>query len=238
MTGQRRIGLLGGTFDPIHMGHLDLADAASRALGLTDLLVIPANVPPHRAKPLTSAFHRFAMVAVAVAGRAGWRACDVELRHESPSYTATTLRRFHERGYEPSELVFLIGADAFASINTWRDYPHILDRAHFGVVSRPRFPVGELPRRFPELAARMAVPVPDAPLSASPSIFLVDAHTADVSSTTIRTVLANGGSVSGMLDPRVQEHIEQHGLYRDSVHVRGGSDDIRSAPAGRLHGQD
>ena len=220
MTGQRRVGLLGGTFDPIHMGHLDLADAACRALGLTELLVIPANVPPHRPKPLTSAFHRFAMVAVAVAGRAGWRVSDVELRHESPSYTSTTLRRFHERGYEPSELVFLIGADAFASINTWRDYPHILDRAHFGVVSRPRFPVGDMPGRLPELAPRMVVPVPGAPLPASPSIFLIDAPTADVSSTTIRTMLANGGSVSGMLDPRVQEHIEQHGLYRAPVHDR------------------
>jgi len=112
----RRIGLLGGTFDPIHLGHVELAALAQRTLNLTELLVIPANVPPHRTKPLTSSFHRFAMTALAVAGRPGWRASDVELRHEAPSYTTTTLGRFHQQGYEPGELFFLIGADAFARI--------------------------------------------------------------------------------------------------------------------------
>ena len=137
----RRIGLLGGTFDPIHLGHTELASLAQTTLSLTQVLVIPANVPPHRTKPLTSSFHRFAMTALAVAGRDGWRASDVELRHEAPSYTATTLGRFHQQDYQPTELFFLIGADAFAEITTWREYPQILDRAHFAVVSRPAYPV-------------------------------------------------------------------------------------------------
>lgn len=234
----RRIGLLGGTFDPIHMGHLDLAAAAQDALDLTRILVIPANVPPHRPKPITSSFHRFAMVAIAVAGRAGWRASDVELRHEAPSYTATTLRRFRERGYEPTELFFLIGADAFADISTWRDFPHLLDRAHFAAVSRPGCPVDELPGRLPALASRMVRGTRGSTCPDRPSIILIDGPTSDVSSTAIRARLSNGDPIDGMVDPRVQQHIEQHGLYRSPTPDRRRTIAAADSAAGRLHGQD
>ena len=150
----RRIGILGGTFDPIHCGHLDVAEAAQAALGLDRMFVMTANIPPHRPQPAASAYHRFAMVAIAVAGRSGWRAADLELRSDAPSYTSTTLARFHERGYPASELFFVIGADAFAEIGAWHDYPQILDATHFAVVSRPGFPVGELAR--PSARARLA----------------------------------------------------------------------------------
>src|SRR5436190_23349383 len=110
----RRIGILGGTFDPIHCGHLDIGDAAERALQLTRLFVVTANVPPHRAQPQSSAYHRFAMVSMAVLDRPGWRAADLELRSDAPSYTAYTLAKFHDRGVAPGELFFILGADAFA----------------------------------------------------------------------------------------------------------------------------
>jgi nicotinate-nucleotide adenylyltransferase len=236
MTG-RRVGLLGGTFDPIHKGHLDLASSAQSVLALTQVLVIPANVPPHRAKPMTSSFHRFAMVALSVEGRAGWRASDIELRHEAPSYTATTLERFHERGYRPGELFFLIGADAFADIATWRDSPLLLDRAHFAVVSRPRFPIGDLPGRLPALASRMITATPGLVPPATPSIILIDGATADVSSTAIRSRLSRGDSIEGMVDERVRQHIEQHGLYRSPSPDRRAAAVPGDAAAGRLHGQ-
>ena len=127
-AGVRRIGLLGGTLDPFHVGHLDAADAARAALGLDEILVIPAHDPPHRPDdPHASAFHRFAMVALAVDGREGYRASDLELRRDGPSYTALTLRDLRSAGYEPSQLYFIAGADAFAEIATWFDYPAILD---------------------------------------------------------------------------------------------------------------
>jgi len=214
MTTTRRIGLLGGTFDPIHRGHTDLAAAAQDTLGLSQVLVIPANVPPHRPKPLTSSFHRFAMTALVVAGRPGWRASDVELRHEAPSYTVTTLRRFHDRGYAPHELFFLIGADAFRDIATWRDYPSIFERSHFAVISRPGHPVSALRAHLPALAPRMVDAVAGLTIPEKLSIFLIDANTADVSSTALRTTLARGERLEGQVDPRVQQHIEQHGLYR------------------------
>ena len=233
----RRIGLLGGTFDPIHTGHLDLAAAAERALHLTQVILMPANVPPHRPNPLTSSAHRFAMVALAVAGRRGWRVSDLELRHEAPSYTATTLRRLRERGYAPHELFFLIGADAFNDISTWRDFPAILDQAHFAVVARPGHGFAALREHLPALASRM-IDATEGVIPPTPSIFLVDSATADVSSTAIRASLARGEAIDGLVDPRVQQHIEQHGLYRFGATDRRRTLGTESTPAGRLHGQD
>jgi len=233
----RRIGLLGGTFDPIHLGHIELASLAQKTLWLTQVLVIPANVPPHRTKPLTSSFHRFAMTALAVAGRDGWQASDVELRHEAPSYTATTLGRFHQQGYQPTELFFLIGADAFAEITTWREYPLILNRAQFAVVSRPAYPVARLREQLPGLADRMVVVERGDEPPAEPSIILIDGVTADVSSTAIRAKLSAGESLEGLVDDRVRQHIAQHGLYRSSAPDRQTVSPVNDPPAGRLHGQ-
>ena len=94
MTAPRRVGILGGTFDPIHCGHLDVGAAAQAALDLEELLVLPSNIPPHRPQPVASSYHRFAMVALAIAGRRGWRALDLELREDGRSYTSETLRAF------------------------------------------------------------------------------------------------------------------------------------------------
>jgi cytidyltransferase-like protein len=102
---QRRIGILGGTFDPIHWGHLETAFAAESALKLQRVLLVASNVPPHREPPRASSYHRFAMVSQTVAGRSGWRASDLELRLHTFSYTSETLLKFHERGYAPSVLI-------------------------------------------------------------------------------------------------------------------------------------
>src|SRR3954465_758240 len=157
-TAARRVGILGGTFDPIHCGHLDVADAAIAELKLSRLFVITSNVPPHRPQPLASSYHRFAMVALGVLDRPDWRAADLELRHDAPSFTSRTLELFHERGYLSSELFFIIGAAACAESARWRDSPRILDAAHVAVVSRPGFSADELPERLPKLADRMARP--------------------------------------------------------------------------------
>jgi nicotinate-nucleotide adenylyltransferase len=232
----RRVGILGGTFDPIHAGHLDLGAVAQTTLTLSRVYVIPASVPPHRAQPFASGYHRFAMVALAVANRRGWRASDLELRGSGDaSYTTITLMKFHERGFAPSELFFIIGADAFADIAAWKDYPKILERAHFAVVSRPGCSVEELPRQVPRLASRMMRP-PVGPIEhLDPMIVLIDAPTADVSSTTVRERRARGESITGMVDLGVEQHIEQHGLYTSSP-GRRASDHMNNPAAGRLHG--
>jgi nicotinate-nucleotide adenylyltransferase len=237
-TGARRIGILGGTFDPIHWGHLDVGDAAVNELKISRLFVITSNAPPHRPQPLASAYHRFAMVSLAILDRPSWRAADLELRHDAPSFTSRTLEMFHERGYLSSELFFVIGADAFAEIASWRDYPNILNAAHFVVVSRPGFSVKELPRRLPKLADRMARPPIDEVSQIDPLIILLDAVTADVSSTAIRQRRAHGESIGGLVPPHVQQHLEHHGLYTSMTPGRRGSDAPPAQAAGRLHDQE
>ncbi|OFV89760.1 MAG: nicotinate (nicotinamide) nucleotide adenylyltransferase [Acidobacteria bacterium RIFCSPLOWO2_12_FULL_65_11] len=234
----RRIGILGGTFDPIHQGHLDAGHAAEVSLRLTEMFVVTASVPPHRT-PVASIYHRFAMVALAVAGREGWRASDLELGLGTPSFTTDTLQRFHQRGYAASELFFVIGADAFAEIESWKDYPAILDRAHFAVVSRARLGVGVLADRLPRLARRMVRPEHAAAVSVpgGPLIFLIDAPTADVSSTAIRQRRASGEPVTGLVPPIVEQHIERHGLYSLTEAGRRPEDRGPAAAAGRLHGK-
>jgi nicotinate-nucleotide adenylyltransferase len=233
----RRLGILGGTFDPVHVGHLDLADAAQGALGLTEMILVTSNVPPHRPQPVTSAYHRFAMVAFAVQERPDWRAVDLELRYDAPSFTSRTLSRFHQRGYQPTELFFVIGADAFLEIESWRDYPSILEATHFVVVSRPRVPVRVVSEQLPHVTSRIVTSPIDAVSSEIPLIILIDAPTADVSSTAIRDRLAAGESIAGLVLPRVHQHIEQHGLYTSMTPGRRASDAQQTSPAGRLHDQ-
>jgi nicotinate-nucleotide adenylyltransferase len=234
----RRIGILGGTFDPIHCGHLDVGDAASEALGLTQLHVVASHVPPHRPQPVASSLHRFAMVSLVVSQRAAWRASDLELRTAAPSYTSTTLRSFHERGFAPAELFFIVGADAFAEIAAWRDYPAILGSATFVVVSRPGSAVQQLRDRLTELAARMTDPSRPEPIAGEPAIVLIDRPTADVSSSAIRQRRAAGQSIAGLVPPLVQQHIERHGLYTSNTPGRRAADAAVRPQAGRLHGQD
>jgi nicotinate-nucleotide adenylyltransferase len=233
----RRVGILGGTLDPIHCGHLDLGSAVEHALRLTSLLVIPAHIPPHRPRPSASPFHRFAMAAIAVSGRAGWQVSDLELMEAAPSYTETTLGRLHRDGYQPFELFFIIGADAFADIASWKNYPGILDAANFAVVSRPGSPVEALWQRLPELAGRMKRPGAAAVNEREASIFLIEAATADVSSTAIRQRRLHGQSISGLVPPGVEQHIEQHGLYQTIAPSEPHDERFANPAAGRLHGQ-
>jgi nicotinate-nucleotide adenylyltransferase len=233
----RRIGILGGTFDPIHCGHVDLGHAAQNGLALSELLVLPANLPPHRPQPLASSYHRFAMVSLAIAGLASWRASDLELVAGTRSFTTDTLGELRKRGYAPLELFFIAGADTFAEIESWKDYPAILDRAHFVVVSRPGLAAGTLVERLPHLRQRMVRPSLERVPQRDPMIFLIDTPTADVSSTAIRSRLVEGRSIAGLVPALVQQHIEQHRLYAalpDPPSLGAWS----LTPADRLHGQD
>jgi nicotinate-nucleotide adenylyltransferase len=231
MNGGSRIGLLGGTLDPIHVGHVDTAAAALRTLGLGRVYVLPSHVPPHRSQqPIASGYHRFAMAALAVNGIDGLAASDVELRTPGPSYTADTLTRFQQRsGLTASQIFFITGADAFAEIETWHRYPDVLDLAHFVVVSRPGSSSESLRERLPALTTRMVSVTPDGSRTEhAPCIFLVDVRTPDVSSTDIRKRLLAGESIRNLVPAAVERHIVQHGLYAQ----RGGP-----LAADHLHGE-
>jgi len=189
-----RVGILGGTFDPIHNGHVETAAAARRALMLDRVMLLPSLTPPHRpAEPRASAFHRFAMAALAATTARGLEVSDLELRRDGPSYTSTTLERLHADGHTPADLFFILGADAFAEIGTWHDYPRLFDLSNFAVVSRPGFETAGLQR--------------------GPGIFLVAAETPDVSSTEIRRRVGAQEPIDGMVPPIVADHIRRHRLY-------------------------
>lgn len=207
-----KLGLLGGTFDPIHHGHLDVARAGQRFLDLDEVWVVPARQPPHRQRPHVSAAHRFAMAALAVSVEPGMRVSDVEMDRQGPSYsmdTLTTVRHMVERD---SVICFLIGVDAFRDVPSWRGFPSVLDLCHFAVVSRPGASVTTLRTDLPQLAPRMI----DTPceIPRQPSILLVDAPTAAVSSTDVRRRLTEGDDVTGLVPDSVAAYIARHQLYR------------------------
>src|SRR5690606_12594384 len=204
MTPRPRVGLLGGTFDPIHHGHLAAARAAQQALDLDLIRFVPAAQPPHRPDtPRASGYHRLEMIRRAIAPVAGWEVSDLELRREGPSYTFDTLTALHRDGLSPLQIFFITGADAFAEIETWYRFPDVLDLANFVVVTRPGMSLVELRGRLPQLRSRMRLPVGRAHSEITrtneTTIFLVDAPTPDVSSTEIRRMIGRGEPVMGMV---------------------------------------
>ena len=224
MITSRRLGILGGTFDPIHYGHLDAAHAARRALQLDQVLLIPSFDPPHRpADPMASGFHRFALVTLAIQGNDALRVSDMELARTGLSYTADTLREVARQGWQPLQMFFILGSDAFAEIATWREFPAVLDAANFVVIARPGTTLDAAAARTPALRARLRVPGQETSGASGASIFLVEARTRDVSSSTIRARLAARQPIDDFVPAAVARHIATHHLY-------GAVDD--------LHGQD
>jgi nicotinate-nucleotide adenylyltransferase len=230
MSDGARLGILGGTLDPMHLGHVETALAARAALGLDRVLVLPSRVPPHRPNhPHASGYHRFAMAALAIDGVEGLAVSDMELRAPGPSYTADTLTRLHARGLSALQIFFITGADAFAEIETWSRYPQVLELAHFVVVSRPGHPAAGMKLRVPALAGRMHSAALVEEHLVEPAIFLLDARTPDVSSTEIRRRVSRGEPLTGLVPKAVERHIAKHELY---------SPVADTTRADHLHGED
>ena len=227
---ERRLGVLGGTFDPIHYGHLRAGEAAETALRLDEIRVIPLHDPPHRPHdPRASAFHRFALCALAIDGKSGWRLSDTELTRTGPSYTAHTLRALHAEGWKPSQIFFILGSDAFAEIATWYDFPAVLKSANYAVVARAGTTLQAAWERFdPSGVADPSVS------EGSTGFFRIDAQTPDVSSTDIRARLAAGLSIDDLVPPPVARYIVNHRLYVEGPRKSGHDD--QPAAVNDLHG--
>jgi nicotinate-nucleotide adenylyltransferase len=188
------------------------------------VLLIPSFDPPHRpADPIASGFHRFALVALAIQGTDALSASDMELTRTGPSYTADTLRAVARQGWRPSQIFFILGSDAFAEIATWREYPAVLDTANFVVIARPGTTLDAAVERTSALRGRLRSPGQETSGASGTSIFLVEARTRVVSSSTIRARLAARQPIDDLVPAAVARHIAAHHLY-------GAVDD--------LHGQD
>ncbi|HEY6898693.1 MAG TPA: nicotinate-nucleotide adenylyltransferase [Rhodocyclaceae bacterium] len=210
------LGLLGGTFDPIHCGHLRLAEEAVESLDLAALRLIPAGSPPHRSQPQTAAEHRLAMVRLAAAGNPRLLVDDAEVRAAGPSYTVLTLERLRAEFGPQRPLVLLLGADAFLGLTTWHRWEELFGLAHIAVATRPSH-VLETAYMTPTLAAvfnarcrRDAAALAAAPAG---SILPFGITPLDISATAIRAALGTGRSARYLLPDSVLDYIDHHHLY-------------------------
>jgi nicotinate-nucleotide adenylyltransferase len=215
------LGILGGTFDPIHLGHLALAREVREALDLAAVRIIPAGDPPHRAAPVATAAHRLAMVQLAVEGCPGLEVDDREIERPGRSYTVLTLAELRAE-MPPRPLALIVGADAFLGMPTWHQWEALFDLAHVVVVARPGIALeGHLPEPLAREWARRHT-TDAAAIAAGPAgaIFVQAVTPHAISASAIRAAIAAGNSVARhlqigtLLPPAVLAYIDRNQLYR------------------------
>jgi nicotinate-nucleotide adenylyltransferase len=202
-----RVGIVGGTFDPIHLGHTALAEWAARCAGLDKVLLVPAGQPPHRGGATAPAADRLEMCLLAAAERPRLEVSDVELRRPGPSYTVDTLQEL-TREQPEAELFLVLGWDAARELRSWREPDTVLRLAKLVIVSRPGFP-----EPTPEDVRRAGI---------DPAcVVLCGVGTPEVEATDIRRLLETGGALDGMVDPAVEAYLRRRGLYGAQHDGRG-----------------
>lgn len=206
------IGVLGGTFDPVHNGHLAIADALIHALPLQEIQFIPCQHPPHRAPPTANALHRLAMLQLALQDYSKFKINEVELSRSGPSYMVDTLKQLKEM-YPDNALGLIIGLDVLWNLNTWHRWTYILERAHLIVVNRPGYDLPFAPwlqslislHQFTEKDQLLSQPCG--------GIFFQHVPPQSSSASAIRQLLKEGREITGEVPPRVAAYITQHHLY-------------------------
>jgi nicotinate-nucleotide adenylyltransferase len=215
-----RTGILGGTFDPVHSGHLVMARAAAAAARLDRVLLIPCARPPHKERDdLTDAYHRFGMLSLLVPLEPALAVSTVELRRGGVSYTVETLRAM-AGGASAGGLFLIVGSDSFAEMASWKAYEEILSLAAILVIPRPGTKMDRLRERLsPPLASALRAPaarsfesIPDG----LPFAVIVETDSVDVSSTEIRNRVRQGRPITGMVPAEVEAYIHRQGLYGPS----------------------
>ena len=196
-----RIGVFGGTFDPIHIGHLIAAKRATDLLHLDEMLFVPAGEPWFKAgEPVTAAEHRMNMVYLAVESNPRFRVCGVEIARPGPSYTVDTLEQLRASAPDGSEFFLVLGLDALAELHRWRRPERVLELATVVGVSRPG-------AEFDQNALNSALPC------AAGRVIMLDVPLVDVGATELRRLAAEGSSLRYLVPDSVDEYIREHGLY-------------------------
>lgn len=203
MLTLRRIGIFGGTFNPIHNGHLLIAEAAREEYGLERVVFVPASHPPHKdRRHIAPNRLRCDMVRLAIDDNPFFFVSDVELLREGPSYTVDTMRYFHERYRENTEFYFIMGTDTLLDLPTWKYADELMELTHFLSALRPRYhtDLSALTKRFGE--------------SARGKIHFLHTPEMEISATDLRHRLVTGQSTRYLLPSAVQEYIQANGIYR------------------------
>ncbi|WP_454256205.1 nicotinate-nucleotide adenylyltransferase [Pseudomonas sp. Marseille-Q8238] len=212
-TRPRRIGILGGTFNPVHIAHLRGALEVVEQLALDELRLIPSARPPHREAPQATAEQRLAMVELAVADEARLKVDDRELRRDKPSFTIDTLESVRGELAADDQLFLLVGWDAFCSLPTWHRWQALLDHCHIVVLQRPDAD-SDAPQALRDLLAARSVSNPQGLVGPCGHIAFVWQTPLAVSATQIRHLLAEKRSVRFLVPDAVLAYIQTHGLYR------------------------
>ena len=219
--GAKRAAIYGGTFDPVHNGHLKVARGVQQLFELDEVILIPACVPPHkRGAGITSAFHRFAMLTLATEHDDRLVVSTVELDQPDRPYAVDTVARMQERLGSDCRLFFVMGADSWSEITTWREWKRLLTMCDHIVVSRPGYELEAENDRgtVVDLRGKDAAEIQsNVAGSASPQVFVTDAVFENFSATVIRTTAKNGNrtELTRMVPPEVANYIEKYQLYRN-----------------------
>jgi nicotinate-nucleotide adenylyltransferase len=211
----RVTGILGGTFDPVHLGHVALAEAALAQLPVDEVLWLPSGSPGHRGSPAAGAGHRLAMLELAIEGNPRYRVDAGELERSDATYTVHTLSRLRAQLGGAQPLVLLLGGDSFLSLPTWLRWRDLFDLAHIAYVSRPGHAAGEA-APAPELAAEIArrfAPPKKLAASAAGCIASFDMPPVDISASAVRAGIAAGGDMRHLLPAPVLAYIQSQKLY-------------------------
>ena len=214
-----RLGLFGGTFNPIHLGHLRAAMEIEEAFSLDRVLFIPAAVPPHKTPENVLPFSRRSrMVRLAIAGHPSFRVSDVEQRSKGKSYSIRTLRYFHKVYGRKVDLFFILGLDAFGEINTWKDYQQLFPLSHFVVMDRPGYRRSHLKEFLRQEIASDFVFLPKESRFLHPSghsVYFFSITLMDISSTLIRNLRKRGRSIRYLLPQAVEDYILGKKFYEN-----------------------
>ena len=219
---ERRIGAYGGTFDPLHNGHLEVARAVARNFALDELLIIPAHRPPHKnARSISDAYHRYAMAVLATLDEPRMKVSTMEIEAPERPYTFETVERLRDIYGSQTSLFFLMGADSFEELNTWREPERILANANLIIAARPGYDVkaSHLSAAFTSNIIDLrenrdtAVRLPNGQIN-SCRVFLTDYVNVDISATDIRQRRRDGETIEGLVPPRVIDYVEKYELYR------------------------
>lgn len=200
----KKLGILGGSFDPVHNGHIGLAIDARDQLGLDEVLLIPAKLQPFKLdKKMVSGQQRLEMIRIAVDGQPRLTPCDYELKQEDISYTYKTLKGISELEGPDTEVYFLTGTDSLLQIHRWKNADELLRNYNFVVGSRPGYKDDELTKCIDFLKKEY-----------NTNVVKVDNHQLNISSTEIRERLVSGEGLSGLVPEAVERYIIEHGLYK------------------------
>ena len=219
-----RVGLFGGTFNPIHRGHTQVAEDVLKQYGLDQVYFIPSAIPPHKAPSDTAAaHHRLAMVKMALQGKSRMSVSDIELQRKGPSYTIETLRWFKTADLTAPDFFFIVGIDAFLEIHTWKTFIQLFDETAFIIMSRPQpnrsafdF-TGAAAAYTREQISRDYQLSADAKILRHPvkhPLYLASVRPLDIASSRIREAVRERRSFGHWVDPAVAQYIETKGLYR------------------------